>query len=371
MKKIIVMPRRYVQGPGVLSELGAIVAPVGKRAIVFWDSFIEGAMGSKVLGSLAESGIESQAVLFGGEATQAQRKSLVQAARDFNAAMIIALGGGKTLDTAKGAAADCKIAMICCPTIASTDSPTSGCAVWYKENGDYEGWEMMTYNPDFVIVDSEVIVNAPIKTFIAGMGDALSTWIEADVVRKSRSKNFVGGYNTEAALVWAQLCFDILMEFGRDARRDVERHLITPAVEKVIEADVLLSGIGFESVGLACSHDIGNFLSNYHECHAAGLMHGHKVAFGVLTQLCLDENVDPEFRESVLDFIVDIGLPCTFEQLGFKDLSEAQLREKLTPMAEFCAAEGSLSSSHSFPLTPKAIIDAMFAADAMGRERIG
>jgi glycerol dehydrogenase len=155
------------------------------------------------------------------------------------------------------------------------------------------------------------------------------------------------------------------MEFGLDAKRDVENHLVTPAVEKVVEANVLLSGVGFESVGLACAHDVGNLLSNFHECHEKGLMHGHKVAFGILTQLCLDDEVHPDDRLDILDFEIALGLPVTFEDLRLEGISDERLRE----IGDFCAAEGSLTSNHPFPITSEKVVYAMRAADALGRER--
>ncbi|MDO4569562.1 MAG: glycerol dehydrogenase [Planctomycetia bacterium] len=364
MKKIIGVPQRYIQGPGILEEIGSLVRPWGTRAVVYWDSFVKSLLEENVVSALQNAGIEVSSVLFPGEATQNARKLLAEEAKGKD--MILAFGGGKTLDTAKGACLDADTAMISCPTIASTDSPASACAVWYDEEGNYEGFEMMPFNPNAVIVDTEVLVNAPVKTFTAGMGDALATWVEAETVRRSRTLNFLGGHCTEAALAWAKLSFDILMEYGLDAQRDVKNHLVTPAVEKVTEANILLSGIGFESVGLASAHDIGNFLSNYHECHAKGMMHGHKVAFGLLAQLCLDENAAPDFRRKVLDFLVAAGLPVTLEELGFPSPTP----EQFYPLADFCAAKGSLSSSHSFPLSRRKVLDAIFAADALGKEAL-
>lgn len=365
MKKIIVSPRRYVQGPGLLAEVGEVVKILGTKAVVLWDERVRKIIGERTLKGFADSGVEVVEFAFGGEATQAARSQAAQLARENQANMIVAFGGGKALDVAKGAAHDASVGMVSCPTIASTDSPTSACSVWYDEKGNYQGFDMWPFNPDIVLVDTEVIVQAPVHTFIAGMGDALATWIEAEAVQKSRGKNFVGGHATMAALAWAKLSFETIMQFGLDAKRDVENHLITPAVEKVVEANVLLSGVGFESVGLACAHDVGNLLSNFHECHAKGLMHGHKVAFGILTQLCLDDEVRPEDRLDILDFEIALGLPVTFEDLGLEGISDERLRE----IGDFCAAEGSLTNNHPFPITSQRVVDAMRAADALGKER--
>lgn len=365
MKKILVAPRRYVQGPGVMAEVGQTVKPLGDKALVLWDATVREIVSESVLQSFSSESIEIEEYVFPGEATQQQRRAVAEAAEAFGAGSILAFGGGKVLDVAKGAAFDAKTAMVSCPTIASTDSPTSACSVWYDEEGNYEGFDMWPFNPDIVLVDTEVIVQAPVHMFVAGMGDALATWLEAEAVQKSRGMNFLGAHATMAALQWAKLSFDIVMEHGLDARRDVANHLVTPAVEKVVEANVLLSGVGFESVGLACAHDVGNLLSNFHECHAKGLMHGHKVGFGILTQLCLDDEMDVARRTEILDFEIALGLPVTLEELGLEGISE----EKLKGIGDHCSAEGSLSSNHPFPVTSQSIVNAILAADALGRQR--
>ena len=191
----------------------------------------------------------------------------------------------------------------------------------------------------------------------------MSTWVEAEAAYKTRAKNLGGGVSTLAAMAAARLCFDILMEHGIEARRAVEIHVLTPAVEKVIEANVLLSGLGFESGGLATAHMIGNALSSYPECH--NLMHGEKVGFGIVSQLCLDEDMDADEIHAIVDFEIAIGLPVTFADLNMADVT----RDKLRPIGEACAGAGSLCANHPFEVTVDSVIDAMIAADALGQTR--
>jgi glycerol dehydrogenase len=195
------------------------------------------------------------------------------------------------------------------------------------------------------------------------MGDALSTWVEAEAAAKSRAKNLAGGAPTLAALAIAKLCFDTLMEYGQDAKRDVALGLVTPAMEKVVEANVLLSGLGFESGGLATAHMIANALPSFKECQ--GLMHGEKVGFGVVSQLCLDDEMTTEKARAIVDFEIAIGLPVTFADLNLEGIR----RERLSVLGKICAGPGSLCKNHPFPITAEDIVDAMLAADAFGRER--
>ena len=84
----------------------------------------------------------------------------------------------------------------------------------------------------------------------------------------------------------AQLSWDILWENALPAIDAVANHLVTPAVEKVVEANTLLSGLGFESGGLAAAHAIHNGLTAAPQTH--GLTHGQKVNIGSVTQLVLE-----------------------------------------------------------------------------------
>lgn len=363
MKSVLIAPRKYVQGRGVLAEIGIYAKLLGKKPMVVWDGFVKGLVGDTVAKSLKDAGLEMVEAVFTGEATQAERARVAQLARDQKADVSIGIGGGKVLDIAKAAAVDACLKMMTVPTIASNDSPTSAASVWYDDEHNFVGFDCWPFNPDIVMVDTAVVAKGPVRAFVAGMGDALSTWVEAEAAYKGRAANIAGGQPTMAAMAIAKLCYETLMEYGLEAMRAVELNVVTPAVEKVVEANVLLSGLGFESGGLATAHMIGNLLSNVPECKH--LMHGEKVGFGIITQLCLDDEKPIAERDKIVDFEIAVGLPVTFADLNLEGVT----REQLRPIGEACAGEGSLCHNHPFKVTADDIIDAMIAADALGQER--
>lgn len=365
MKNVFIAPRKYIQGRNVLSDLGSYLKLLGNKPLILWDPVVKGLVSEKVVSGLRDAGLEFVDVEFQGEATAGERARVTQLARDQGADISVGIGGGKVLDVAKGAAVDAGLKMVTCPTIASNDSPTSAASVWYDDDHNFIGFDCWPFNPDIVLVDTQVIANGPVRAFVAGMGDALSTWVEADAAFKSRALNIAGGHPTMAAITLAQLCFETLLEHGMDAKRDVDLNVVTPAVEKIVEANVLLSGLGFESGGLATAHMIGNLLSNVPECQEVGLMHGEKVAFGIITQLCLDDDFDVEDKYAIVDFEIEIGLPVTFAELNLAGIT----RERLQSIGDACAGEGSLCHNHPFEITADDIVDAMIAADALGRRR--
>jgi glycerol dehydrogenase len=249
------------------------------------------------------------------------------------------------------------------PTIAATDAPTSAASVWYDADSNFVGFECWPFNPDVVLVDTQVIAGGPPRAFAAGMGDALATWVEAEASYKSRAMNIAGGVATRAAMAIARLGYETLLEYGLEALRAVRQGVVTHAVEKVVEANVLHSGLGFESGGLATAHMIANPLSNFPECE--DLMHGEKVGFGIITQLCLDDDTDVEEMNRIVDFEIAIGLPVTFADLNLEGVT----RDRLQVIGDACGGEGSLCHNHCFPVTAADAVDAMCAADALGRER--
>jgi len=367
MKKTLIAPRRYVQGPDVLAELGGLLKPLGNKALVLWDGPLKGLVGDTVRQSLQKEGIGIFEVDFNGEATLAERDRVGALAVKEQCDISVSIGGGKVLDVGKGVAIKHNMRIVTVPTIASNDSPTSAASVWYDENHMFQGFECWHFNPDLVLVDSRVIVNAPVRSFVAGMGDALSTWVEMEASMQTRTKNLSGGVPTLAAEALAKLCFDTLLEYGIDAKRDIENHVLTPTAERVIEANILLSGLGFESGSLATAHAIGNELSNVPACQKAGMMHGEKVAFGVATQLCLDDSVTASYRNALFDFMIAIGLPVTFAELNMTPLDTAIVRK----IADNVAVPGSLVNNHPFDVTAQSLYDAMMSADALGKTRKG
>ena len=278
--------------------------------------------------------------------------------------VIVGVGGGKTIDTAKIAADRARIPVIVVPTIASTDAPCSGCAVLYSSDGTFDSVLYQKMNPAVVLVDLGIIAVAPTRFLVAGMGDALSTWFEAKSCDRTQSANECGGVSTRAGLSIAKLCYEILLTYGTAAKAASERHIVTAALDHIVEANILLSGIGFESAGLAAAHSIHNGLTALAETHS--FCHGEKVAFGVLAGLQLaDASVDES--AIVFSFCEDIGLPTTLADIGLGNAD----REKLMEAAEKACAPGQPIHHEAGMITPEKALNAMFAADAMGQARRG
>jgi glycerol dehydrogenase len=300
--------------------------------------------------------------VFGGESCEEELSYLSETIAQTQADVLVGMGGGKTIDTAKIAADRAGISVIIVPTIASTDAPCSGCAVLYSRDGVFECVLYQKTNPAAVLVDLRIIAAAPTRFLVAGMGDALSTWFEARSCERTQSPNECGGYSTTVGLAIAKLCYETLLSHGIAAKLASERHLVTPALDRIVEANTLLSGLGFESAGLATAHSLHNGLTALAETHA--FYHGEKVAFGVLAGLQLTDAPSDEVT-TVYSFCEEVGLPTTLADIGLGNADQRQLME----VAEKACAPGQPIHHEAGVVTPRKILDAMLVADALGQDR--
>ena len=360
MSKILKSPAKYVQGPETLKTLDQYLQGMGNRLLII----ISQSGTKRICPALEQCFAGKDYVLhyevFQGECSQNQIDRLVAAAKDQDSTVVIGIGGGKILDTAKGVAYYAGLPVVIGPTVASTDSPCSSLSVVYRDNGEFERYLFLDTCPDMVLVDTAVITKAPVKLLVAGMGDAMATWFEARACRASGKDNQVHAKPTRAATGLASMCWEYLQRYGLQAKEDVEAGTCSEAVETIVEVNTYLSSVGFESGGLAAAHAIQKgftFIPQLHEQY-----HGNKVAFCTLTQLMLEKAPEEE-RNAVLGFCCDVGLPVCFADMGYSELDHA----RLYLAAEKACVEGSTIHNRPFPVTPDMVYAALLEADAAGR----
>ncbi|MDQ3510062.1 MAG: glycerol dehydrogenase [Actinomycetota bacterium] len=355
---VFAAPGRYVQGRGAIVGLGGELENLGaKKPLVLSDAVVKEAVGEEALDVSGAIRVD-----FNGECSPGEIERVAKAAADGGADTIVGVGGGKTMDTAKAVAHPAELPLVIVPTIASTDAPTSSLSVVYDDDGAFKEYRFFGKNPNVVIVDTAVIARAPVRFLVGGIGDGLSTYFEADTSSTTRKPTMAGGAPLSAALTLARLCYDTLLEHGVAARLAVEKQAVTPAVEKVVEANTLLSGLGFESGGLAAAHSIHNGLTALPGTHH--FWHGEKVAFGVIAMIMLEER-PAEVLEEVVDFCLTVGLPVALSDIGLEDAG----RSDLETVAAAACVEGETIHNEPFDVHPEMVVDAMLAADAFGRDR--
>ncbi|MFA4848554.1 MAG: glycerol dehydrogenase [Methanoregula sp.] len=361
MSKVLASPSKYIQGPGEISRIKDRISHLGGPVL-----FVMAASAYKNLKPVIEESYRDSGALiifekFGGECTKKEIDRLRAIYRAHHCTVVVGIGGGKALDTAKGVAYYEKAPVISVPTIASTDAPTSAIAVTYTEDHVFDGNILLPKNPELVLVDTDVITRAPVRFLVAGMGDALSTYFEARANAASDHDNFACGKSTNASVALAKLCYEILIRDGMKAKQSAENQVCSRELENIIEANIYLSGVGFESNGIACAHSVYNAFTTIPSCHH--MYHGELVAFGTIVQLVLEKRPEPEIAE-VLRFCTSVGLPVSFAEISTRELT----RDELMSVAVTASGPDNFMDSMPFAVSAGMTFNALVAADALGRK---
>ncbi len=316
-------PGRYVQGPDVLDRAGTEFSALGGATLLLIDPALPASLGARLRQSCAEAGVDLSVVEFGGECSPDEIDRLERAAQGFRPAVVAAAGGGKCLDSGKalGGRLGARVAMI--PTIASNDSPTSHIYVLYDADHRLLRVERLARNPDLVLVDTGVIACAPAHLLAAGIGDALVKRYEVEqCVGAAAGRNVFGSSPSIAALALARSCHDILRADAVAALAAVRAQVPDAALERIVEACVLMSGLSFESGGLSIAHAMTRGLSAVKA--VARSLHGFQVAYGVTVQLVL-EGRDDAYMADHAAFCREVGLPLSLAALGLPAPQDSEL----------------------------------------------
>ncbi len=356
-------PGRYIQGPDELNNLPKHTSKYGNKVFAIIDQFFFEGLTDKITKLYQDAGGSFQSVVYNSEVTVEQITETGETAKKFGPSVIVGIGGGKTLDTAKGVADDLHLPVIIVPTSASTDAPTSSLSVMYLASGEHSHARMYTKSPDLVLVDSRIIADAPVRFLVSGMGDALATVFEAKANAASDSPNYIAGESgkyrrTRTAMVVAQACYDMLIENGLKAKLAAENHLLTEAVETIIEVNTLMSGLGFENTGCAAAHSVCEGITAVPD--AGRTLHGEQVAFGTICQL-IAENQPMDQIEEVITFCLSVGLPVTLD-----DVKVNPTKENARIIAEY-SIKNSYWGAQPEPYSVESITDIVLAGDALGR----
>jgi glycerol dehydrogenase len=341
-------PSRYVQGSGVIDQVGQEVGRLGRAVIVLADRVVADLLGNRIDASFIAADLEPRWLEFGGEITPREIDRLANNAD--HAEVVVAIGGGKCIDAGKGLAHRLNARLVTAPTIASNDAPTSHVYVLYDERHRLLRVDKLPANPDIVLVDTAIIAAAPAQFLVAGIGDAIVKSFEAFQCRQSHGKNVYGARPPLAAQILADNAYTTLRSKAVSALSAVEANAVTDDLDAVVEACVLWSGLAFESGGLSLTHSMTRGLSAIEPVASAA--HGFQVAYALLVQLYLEDRSDA-FIEDIRAFFREIGLPCKLADMG---LMEPTLADFTT------IAEATLSAPHARNFTRQLTADDIVAA---------
>lgn len=354
--RIFAGPLRYLQGPGALDLLGEVIAPYGARPLVVTDRFVRDLLGERVHALLAAASPDPAYLLLDGEITAAAADALAEQGRPVGARVVVGLGGGKSLDAAKAVSLRLGLPVVTVPTVASNDSPTSSAIAMYDDEHRLVSVDRLPANPHAVLVDTALIAAAPVAFLRAGLGDAVSKRFEAAGCRDGTGVTTLGSRPLGIGFAIADACYAAVRAHGRAGLAACAQGEVTDDLEALVEAVVLLSGVGFENGGLSLAHSLTRGLMRARGAREA--MHGEHVAYATLVQLTA-EKVPAHEVDDLRAFLVDVGLPITLRDLGLTDPTPDEIQ---------AIASATMTAPHlanlALPVSEDDLVSAMLAVES-------
>ena len=355
-------PLRYVQGPGALDVLGGLLAPYGERPLVVTDAYVRGLLGDRVAAILARAGLSPVFRELPGEITAAAADRIAASAPADGAGIVVGLGGGKSLDAGKAVSLRLGLPVVTVPTVASNDSPTSAAIAMYDDAHRLVSVDRLPANPHAVVVDTELVAAAPVAFLRAGIGDAVAKKFEAAACRAGSGVTALGTRPLRIGSAIADACYTALREHGAAGLAACERDEVDESLEAVVEAVVLLSGLGFENGGLSLAHSLTRGLMQARGARDA--MHGQHVAWATLVQLVAEQAPADELAD-LRAFLLEVGLPTSLGDLGMPDPTAEEIRgiARITMTAPHLA-------NLTVPLTEDRLVEAVLAVEELGARAV-
>ncbi|OKH12011.1 iron-containing alcohol dehydrogenase family protein [[Limnothrix rosea] IAM M-220] len=351
--QIFVAPAQVIKGEGILAKSAMAIARWGKRPLIVGGKRSVAVTRETLKVIAKEQALETETAFYSPDCSETSLKYLHKKFKGHKADFVIGVGGGKALDTAKLLAHQQHCPVVTIPTSAAT------CAAWtalsniYTDAGAFQYDVNLSRCPDLLILDYDLVKQAPQRTLVAGIGDAIAKWYEAAVS---------SGHSTDtltiAAVQQARVLRDILFQKSAAAIADLD----SKEWQEVVDASVLLAGVigglGGANCRTVAAHAVHNGLTHLEAAH--GILHGEKVAYGILVQLrleemCLGSQLASTARQQLLQFYQAISLPQTLADLGLTKITLQDLQK----VAEITCQPQSDIHRLPFAVTPEQLMAAM------------
>jgi alcohol dehydrogenase len=354
---------RLIFGIGALNRIGALTRELGgKRALVVSDpGIVKAGYSARAADLLKEAGLESE--VFGCVHENPSTRDVaacVEVAREFRADFIIGLGGGSSMDTAKGCnfiltnggrmqdywgvgkAANPMLPMICVPTTAGTGSECQSFALISDEDTHQK---MACGDPKAAakisILDPELTVSQPARVTACTGIDAFAHAIETAVTKKRNAISAM--YSREAF----RLCHAGFSRVLRDpSDLEARGHMLLGAA---------CAGTAIENSMLGAAHSCANPLTA-----KFGVVHGEAVGVmlpHVIRHNSADRDIaliyaslyDGDLAERLTELLLEASMPLSISQYG---VTEGDLPDLAKMAAQQWTAQ----------FNPRAVTEADFAS---------
>ncbi|MGK7953719.1 MAG: iron-containing alcohol dehydrogenase family protein [Crocosphaera sp.] len=321
---LFISPTQVIQGEAMTSQAGEGISRLGKRPLVVGGNHTLDLISSYLKPIFKQFNLTAGFDTYAPDCSETSLKKLGQATKNHQADLIIGVGGGKALDTAKLLAYQQQLPIVTIPTSGAT------CAAWtalsniYSNEGAFQYDVPLSRCPDLLILDYNLLKTAPKRMLVAGIGDAIAKWYEASVSSGNSEATL-----TIAAVQQARVLRDILLQKSIKALDKIGGEDWREVVNATVLLAGVIGGLGGANCRTVAAHAVHNGLTHILAAHDA--LHGEKVAYGVLVQLRLEEMIQGNqlaatSRQQLLKFYQEIGLPTSLEDLGLSKVTLEELR---------------------------------------------
>jgi glycerol dehydrogenase len=357
-------PKEYYNEPEILSKSGIYIKEYGSRALIIGSKTSFEVAGGDLMASLEESGIKHRQYEFSGYVTKEKAEEIATEYRYAKVDVVIGLGGGRVIDTAKLVATHLKAATVTIPTIAAQCASWAAVSIVYDNEGRFVDGIFNTVGPELILADTKLLFEAPHRYLYAGIVDSYAKWYEIYPYKEVEGEG--GNTFLQTMILIAGQLKDILDnqtqialekynangEIGDEAIKVIDAIIYLAGLSGSLQTDILYQGI---------AHPMYNALSHFPE--TGHLLHGEKVGFGILLQQVLEKKSDEEI-EAVIELFVKLGNTLTLEDIGL-----ANEPEKVKELAESLYGRYAVSLNRlGYGFSAEEIEDGLYIIDRKIRE---
>ena len=303
----------YSIGENVGKEIADVCNRHGKKMLLIGGEKALAAGKERLLSALADTEIEIvDMVLFGSDCTYDNIHKWASYAKECGADMIMGMGGGKALDTAKGAGYEADLPVFTYPTIASTCAATTALSVVYRADGSFDSFYFYERPAYHCFIDLTIIANAPDQYLQAGMGDTIGKFFECHFAARGDKLQHSSALGREIS----NMCYAPLLEYGEQALKDCRSHEASVSLKQAVLANIVSTGLVslmvLDEYNCAIAHSVYYalvLLPGFEDKY----LHGNVVAYGVLVQLLVDH--DREEALKLKEFLQKLDIPTTLKEM--------------------------------------------------------
>ena len=303
----------YSIGENVGKEIADVCSRYGKKMLLIGGEKALSAGKERLLSALADTEIEIvDTVLFGSDCTYENIHRWASYAKECGVDMILGMGGGKALDTAKGAGYEAGLPVFTYPTIASTCAATTALSVVYRTDGSFDSFYFYERPAYHCFIDLTVIANAPDQYLQAGMGDTIGKFFECHFAARGDKLQHSSALGREIS----NMCYAPLLEYGEQALKDCRSHVVSVPLKQAVLANIVSTGLVslmvLDEYNCAIAHSVYYALvliPGFEEKY----LHGNVVAYGVLVQLLVDHDRDEALK--LKTFLQKLDIPTTLKEM--------------------------------------------------------